>query len=54
MNVLSRPTLSTGHIQNKKQRYSIEFQVSYNTDLHALFDLLREVVASHPQVLRRR
>lgn len=37
--------------KNKKQRYSIEFQVSYKTDLHALFDLLREVVASHPQVL---
>ncbi len=37
--------------KNKKQRYSIEFQVSYKTDLHALFKLLREVVASHPQVL---
>ena len=36
---------------NSKQRYSIEFQVAYSTDLHALFDLLREVVASHPQVL---
>ncbi len=37
--------------KNKKQRYSIEFQVAYKTDLHKLFDLLREVVASHPQVL---
>jgi small-conductance mechanosensitive channel len=37
--------------KNKKQRYSIKFQVAYNTDLHKLFDLLREVVASHPQVL---
>ena len=37
--------------KNKKQRYSIEFQVSYKTDLHFLFDLLREVVASHPKVL---
>ncbi len=37
--------------KNKKQRYSIEFQVAYSTDLQALFDLLREVVASHPQVL---
>lgn len=37
--------------KNKKQRYSIEFQVSYNTDLHKLFDILREVVASHPKVL---
>ena len=38
---------------NKKQRYSIEFQVAYSTDLDRLFDLLRRVVASHPQVIRR-
>lgn len=37
--------------KNKKQRYSIELQVAYDTDLHKLFDLLREVVASHPKVL---
>jgi len=37
--------------KNKNQRYSLEFQVAYSTDLHQLFDLLREVVASHPQVL---
>ncbi len=37
--------------KNKKQRYSIEFQVAYSTDLHALFDLLRDVVASHPKVI---
>ena len=37
--------------KNKKQRYSIEFQVAYSTDLHSLFDLLRKVVASHPAVL---
>ena len=37
--------------KNHKQRYSIEFQVSYSTDLHALFDLLREVVSSHPKVI---
>jgi small-conductance mechanosensitive channel len=36
---------------NDKQRYSIEFQVSYDTDLERLFELLREVVASHPQVI---
>lgn len=36
---------------NSKQRYSIELQVAYSTDLHALFPLLREVVSSHPQVL---
>ena len=37
--------------KNFKQRYSIEFQVAYNTDMHKLFDILREVVASHPMVL---
>lgn len=37
--------------KNKKQRYSLEFSVAYHTDLHALFKLVREVVASHPQVL---
>lgn len=37
--------------KNKKQRYSINLQVAYSTDLHHLFDLLREVVASHPKVL---
>ena len=37
--------------KNKKQRYSIEFQVAYSTDLHKLFDILRKVVSSHPQVL---
>lgn len=37
--------------KNKKQRYSLNFQVAYKTDLHQLFDLVREVVASHPLVL---
>ncbi|MDI3323854.1 mechanosensitive ion channel [Pontibacterium granulatum] len=37
--------------KNKKQRYSIEFQVAYSTDLEMLFPLLREVVAEHPKVL---
>lgn len=37
--------------KNIKQRYSIEFQVAYKTDLHKLFGILREVVASHPQVI---
>lgn len=35
---------------NTRQRYSLEFDVAYNTDLHRLFDILRELVASHPQV----
>lgn len=37
--------------KNKKQRYAIEFQVDYNTDLRSLFELLREVVSGHPKVL---
>ncbi len=37
--------------KNQKQRYSLTFQVAYKTDLHKLFDLVREVVASHPQVI---
>jgi small-conductance mechanosensitive channel len=37
--------------KNKRQRYDLEFSVAYDTDLHTLFKLLREVVADHPQVL---
>lgn len=37
--------------KNKKQRYPIEFSVAYNTDLDLLFEVVREVVASHPKVL---
>jgi small-conductance mechanosensitive channel len=37
--------------KNHKQRYAINFQVAYSTDLHKLFDILREVVSSHPKVL---
>jgi len=36
---------------NAKQRYSLNFSVAYNTDLEAMFDLVRDVVASHPKVL---
>tara|TARA_R110002110_G_scaffold415856_2_gene658417 strand:- start:20464 stop:21780 length:1317 start_codon:yes stop_codon:yes gene_type:complete len=36
---------------NTKQRYSLNLQVSYNTDLHKLFDIIRETVSTHPQVL---
>lgn len=36
---------------NKKQRYSLHFQVTYRTDLHKLFGIVRATVASHPQVL---
>ncbi|MEJ2115022.1 MAG: mechanosensitive ion channel [Gammaproteobacteria bacterium] len=37
--------------KNKKQRYSIEFQVAYSTDIEKLVEILKEVVARHPQVL---
>lgn len=36
---------------NLKQRYSLQFQVAYKTDLERLFELVRTTVASHPQVL---
>ncbi|NIS07083.1 MAG: mechanosensitive ion channel [Gammaproteobacteria bacterium] len=36
---------------NKKQRYSLHFSVAYSTDLHRLFEIVREVVAGHPLVL---
>jgi small-conductance mechanosensitive channel len=36
---------------NIKQRYSLEFGVAYDTDLHQLFAIIRDVVASHPKVL---
>lgn len=35
---------------NTKQRYTVEFSVSYKTDLPSMLDIVREVVASHPQV----
>lgn len=38
------------HADNK-QRYAIEFQVAYDTDMEKLVEILKEVVASHPQVL---
>jgi len=37
--------------KNHKQRYPIEFTVAYDTDLDLLFDIVREVVASHPKVI---
>lgn len=37
--------------RDKKQRYPLYFSVAYDTDLEKMFDIVREVVASHPQVL---
>ncbi len=36
---------------NERQRYPLKFQVSYDTDLDLLFQVVRDVVASHPQVM---
>ncbi len=37
--------------QDGEQRYDLEFQVAYSTDLDVLFPLVKELVASHEQVL---
>lgn len=37
--------------KNTKQRYALEFQVAYDTDIRAMIQLVREVVNGHPQVL---
>lgn len=37
--------------ENKKQRYAIEFQVAYDTDIEKLVEILKEAVAQHPQVI---
>lgn len=36
---------------NMKQRYSIEFQVAYKTDIPKMLDIVKETVRSHPQVI---
>jgi small-conductance mechanosensitive channel len=37
--------------KNKRQRYSIEFQVAYKTDIPAMLELVKKTVQSHPQVI---
>lgn len=37
--------------KDKKQRYSLNFQVAYKTDLDRLFEIVREVCRNHPKVL---
>ncbi|WP_286240038.1 mechanosensitive ion channel family protein [Neptuniibacter halophilus] len=34
-----------------KQRFRVDFSVAYKTDIRALCDIIREVVAQHPQVI---
>lgn len=36
---------------NNKQRYPLHFQVAYGTDLDRMFEIVRDVVSSHPKVL---
>ena len=47
--------ITTGFVnwthENKKQRYAIEFQVAYDTDIEKLVEVLKETVAQHPQVI---
>ncbi|AWT58952.1 MAG: Mechanosensitive channel MscK [Candidatus Moanabacter tarae] len=37
--------------KDPRQRYSLEFQVAYSTDLDLLFDNVRELCTNHPKVL---
>lgn len=37
--------------KDDKQRYALNFQVAYDTDLDKLFELVREVCRAHPKVL---
>ncbi len=37
--------------KDPNQRYALEFQVAYSTDLDLLFDNIRAICAEHPQVL---
>lgn len=36
---------------NKKQRYSLHLEVAYKTDLEPMFQAIRDVCGTHPQVL---
>jgi small-conductance mechanosensitive channel len=37
--------------KNKKQRYRVDFSVAYHSDIRVLVEIIRRVVASHPQVI---
>jgi small-conductance mechanosensitive channel len=37
--------------KDKRQRYRVDFSVAYDSDIHKLVGIIREVVASHPQVI---
>jgi small-conductance mechanosensitive channel len=37
--------------KNKKQRYRVDFSVAYDSDIRKLVEIIKEAVATHPQVL---
>ncbi|MFK7863299.1 MAG: mechanosensitive ion channel family protein [Pseudohongiellaceae bacterium] len=37
--------------KNHKQRYRVDFSVAYDTDIRTLVEVIKEAVATHPQVL---
>lgn len=37
--------------KNQKQRYRVDFSVAYNTDIRKLVEVIKEAVATHPQVM---
>jgi small-conductance mechanosensitive channel len=37
--------------KDKRQRYSLHFQVAYSTDLDKLFELVRDICCHHPKVI---
>ena len=37
--------------KNKKQRYRVDFSVAYDSDIRRLVEIIKEAVATHPQVL---
>ncbi|MDZ7736832.1 MAG: mechanosensitive ion channel [Gammaproteobacteria bacterium] len=48
----SSPTRFINWTQNnEKQRYSLEFQVAYSTDLPKMLEIVKQTVRSHPQVI---
>jgi small-conductance mechanosensitive channel len=48
---ITTPFINWTH-KNPRQRYSLEFQVPYKTDLPKLLKLVKDTVRSHPQVLK--
>ncbi len=40
--------------KNNRQRYRVDFSVAYDSDIRALVEIIKGVVATHPQVHQRR